>query len=164
MRLKASAFQPGSDIPAQFTCDGSDISPALSWTAPPEGTQSFALIMDDPDAPRGTFVHWLLYDLPASERELPEDLPPQRTLPSGARQGRNDFGKVGYGGPCPPPGPPHRYYFRLYALDTRLDVKAGATRTQLDRAMRGHVLAQAELMARYRRQKERTSDGADPHR
>jgi Raf kinase inhibitor-like YbhB/YbcL family protein len=109
--------------------------------------------MDDPDAPRGTFVHWLLYDLPVDKRELPEGVPPQRLLPSGARQGRNDFGKVGYGGPCPPTGPPHRYYFRLCALDTRLDLKAGATRAGLDRAMRGHVLAQAELMARYSRQK-----------
>jgi Raf kinase inhibitor-like YbhB/YbcL family protein len=151
VQLKASAFQAGSDIPAQFTWDGSDISPALSWTAPPKGTQSVVLVMRDPDAPRGTFVHWVLYNLPADERELPEDVPPQRTLPSSARQRRNDFGRVGYGGPCPPPGPPHRYYFRLYALDTRLDLKAGAARAQLDRAMRGHVLAQAELMARYRR-------------
>lgn len=152
MQLKASAFQPGSEIPAQFTYDGADISPALTWTQPPERAQTFALIMDDPDAPRGTFVHWLLYDLPADERGLPEDVPPQRTLPSGASQGRNDFGRVGYGGPCPPAGPPHRYYFRLSALDSRLDLKAGATRAQLDRAMRGHVLAQAELVARYRRQ------------
>jgi Raf kinase inhibitor-like YbhB/YbcL family protein len=151
MQLTASAFAPESDIPAQFTCDGSDISPALSWTAPPEGTQSLALIVDDPDAPRGTFVHWVLYDLPASERGLPEGVPPQRRLTSGASQGRNDFGKVGYGGPCPPAGPPHRYYFRLCALDTRLDLKAGATRAQLDRAMRGHVLGRTELMARYRR-------------
>ena len=151
MELKSAAFQPGSDIPAQFTCDGSDISPPLVWTAPPERTESFALVMDDPDAPRGTFVHWVLYDLPASERELPQDVPRQRMLPSGARQGHNDFGKVGYGGPCPPAGSLHRYYFRLYALDTRLDLKAGATRAQLDRAVRGHVLAQAELMARYQR-------------
>lgn len=151
MQLKANAFEPGSEIPAQFTCDGSDVSPALGWTAPPEGTQSFALIMDDPDAPRRTFVHWVLYDLPASARDLPEDVAPQRTLPSGACQGRNDFGRVGYGGPCPPPGPPHRYHFRLFALDTRLDLKAGATRAELDRAARGHVIAEAELMGRYGR-------------
>ena len=151
MQLKAMAFRPTSEIPAQFTCDGVDISPALSWTQPPEGTQSFALIMDDPDAPRGTFVHWVLYDLPASERDLPEDVPPQPTLPSGARQGRNDFGRIGYGGPCPPPGPPHCYHFRLYALDSRLELKAGATRARLDRAVRDHVLDEAELMARYSR-------------
>jgi hypothetical protein len=152
VQLKASAFRPESDIPAQFTCDGSDVSPVLSWTTPPEGTQTFALVMEDPDAPRRTFVHWVLYDLPASERELPEGIASQGPLPSGARQGRNDFGRFGYGGPCPPPGTPHRYYFRLYALDTRLDLKAGATRAQVDRAMRGHILAEAELMARYRRQ------------
>ena len=151
MQLKTSAFEPGSDIPVQFTCDGSDISPALSWTTPPEGTQSFALVMEDPDAPRRTFIHWVLYDLPASERELPEDVPSQRTLPSGARQGHNDFGQIGYGGPCPPPGPPHRYYFRLYALDKRLELRPGSTRAHADRSMRGHILAHVELMGRYRR-------------
>ena len=151
MRFKTSAFTPASDIPAEFTCDGSDISPALSWSSPPEGTQSFALIVEDPDAPSHTWVHWVLYDLPATERELPEDVEPTGTLPSGARQGRNDFGKIGYGGPCPPSGPAHRYCFRLYALDTRLDLRAGATRAQVERAMRGHVLAQAELTGRYRR-------------
>jgi Raf kinase inhibitor-like YbhB/YbcL family protein len=135
----------------QLTCDGSDTSPALSWSAPPQGTQSFALILEDPDAPRRTWVHWLLYDLPANERELPEGVPPEGQLPSGARQGRNDFGKIGYGGPCPPPGPAHRYYFKLYALDKRLDLRAGATRAQVDRSMRGHIVAQADLMGRYRR-------------
>ena len=151
MQLKASAFNPASDIPAEFTCDGSDMSPALSWSAPPEGTRSFALIVDDPDAPNGTWVHWVLYDLPATARELPGGVEPHGTLPSGARQGRNDFGKIGYGGPCPPSGPAHRYYFRLYALDTGLDLKPGASRAQLDRSMRSHVLAHAELMGRYGR-------------
>lgn len=151
MELKAAAFKPGADIPGRFTCDGSNVSPALSWTTPPEGTQSFALIMEDPDAPRRTWVHWVLYDLPATERELPEGVAPTGTLPSGARQGRNDFGKTGYGGPCPPPGPAHRYYFRLYALDTELQLKAGATRAQVDRSTYGHVLAGAELMGQYRR-------------
>lgn len=103
VQLKAAAFKPGADIPEQFTCDGSNISPALSWTTPPEGTQSFSLIMEDPDAPGRTWVHWVLYDLPATDRELPEGVAPKGTLPSGARQGRNDFGKTGYGGPCPPP-------------------------------------------------------------
>jgi Raf kinase inhibitor-like YbhB/YbcL family protein len=152
MQLRASAFKQGSDVPVQFTCDGSDMSPALSWSAPPEGTQSFALVMEDPDAPGRTWVHWVLYNLPATERELPEAVPAKGTLHSGARQGRNDFGRIGYGGPCPPPGHPHRYYLTLYALDTRLDLKAGATRAQVDRAMRGHILAQSELMARYLRQ------------
>lgn len=152
MNLQALAFKPGADIPAQFTCDGSNISPALTWTTAPDGTQSFALVMEDPDAPGKTWVHWVLYDMPAAERELPEDVATTRTLPSGARQGRNDFGKTGYGGPCPPPGPTHRYYFKLYALDNRLGLQAGATRAQVDRSMRGHVLAEAEVMGRYRRQ------------
>jgi Raf kinase inhibitor-like YbhB/YbcL family protein len=152
VELKAAAFKPGADIPDQFTCDGSNISPALSWSAPPERTQSFALIMDDPDAPAGTWVHWVLFDLPATERELPESVPTTGALPSGARQGRNSFGKTGYGGPCPPPGPAHRYYFKLYALDTELHLKAGATRAQVDGSMRGHILRLAELMGRYRRQ------------
>jgi Raf kinase inhibitor-like YbhB/YbcL family protein len=152
VQLKASAFTAGAEIPEQFTCDGSNISPALTWSAPPEGTQSFALIMDDPDAPGRTWVHWVLFDLPATERELPEGVQPKGTLPSGAQHGRNDFGKAGYGGPCPPPGPAHRYYFRLYALDTELHLRAGATRAQIDRSIRGHILAHAELMGRYRRQ------------
>jgi Raf kinase inhibitor-like YbhB/YbcL family protein len=151
VQLKAPAFEPGADIPQQFTCDGLNISPALSWTAPPEGTRSLALIMDDPDAPGGTWLHWLLYDLPASDRELPEGVAPKGPLASGARQGRNDFGKEGYGGPCPPPGPAHRYYFRLYALDTELQLRARATRADVDRSMSGHVLASAELMGQYRR-------------
>lgn len=152
MNLQALAFKPGADIPAQFTCDGSNISPALGWITPPTGTQSFALVMEDPDAPGQTWIHWVLYDLPATERELPEGVAPKPTLPSGARQGRNDFGKTGYGGPCPPRGPAHRYYFKLYALDNRLGLPAGATRAQVDRSMRGHVLAEAEVMGRYRRQ------------
>ncbi|MGB7218783.1 MAG: YbhB/YbcL family Raf kinase inhibitor-like protein [Vicinamibacterales bacterium] len=151
LQLKTPAFKPGDDIPAQLTCDGADTSPALSWSAPPERTQSFVLIMEDPDAPGRTWVHWVLYDLPPTGRELPEAVPPEGQLPSGARQGRNDFGKIGYGGPCPPPGPAHRYYFKLYALDKRLELPAGATRAQLDRSMRGHIVAQADLMGRYGR-------------
>jgi Raf kinase inhibitor-like YbhB/YbcL family protein len=151
VRLDASAFKPGADIPTQCTCDGADISPALSWSAPPAGTQCFVLMMEDPDAPGRTWVHWLLYNLPARERELPEGVAPRGTLPSGARHGRNDFGRTGYGGPCPPPGSPHRYYFRLFALDSPIDLKAGATRAQIDRAMKDHVLGHCELMGRYRR-------------
>ena len=151
LQLTSPVFTPESDIPAQYSCDGSDMSPALSWTSPPEGTQSFALIVDDPDAPRGTWVHWVLYDLPPTERGLPAGVQPDDTLPSGARQGRNDFGRTGYGGPCPPRGPAHRYYFRLYALDKKLELRPGSTRAQADRSMRGHILAHAELMGRYRR-------------
>lgn len=151
MQLSTSAFLPRGDIPAKFTCDGSDVSPGLRWTAPPDGTQSFALVMEDPDAPRRTWVHWVLYDLPGSERELPEGVSPEEMLPSGARQGRNDLRKIGYGGPCPPAGAAHRYYFRLYALDTTLELRANATRADVDRVMHGHILARAELMGRYRR-------------
>lgn len=151
LQLKTSAFKPGGDIPATFTCEGSDASPALRWNDPPEGTQSFALILEDPDAPGRTWVHWVLYDLPATDRELPEGVLAEGRLPSDARQGRNDFRKLGYGGPCPPPGSEHRYYFKLYALDKRLELRPGATRADVDRAMRGHILAHAELTGRYRR-------------
>ena len=151
LQLNTSAFKPGGGIPAKFTCEGSDVSPDLSWNTPPEGTQSFALVVEDPDAPGRTWVHWVLYDLPASERGLPEGVESDGTLGSDARQGRNDFGRIGYGGPCPPPGPAHRYYFRLYALDKRFELRAGATRAQLDRSMGGQIVGHAELMGRYRR-------------
>lgn len=155
MQLKSSAFEGGADIPSRFTCDGANISPALHWSAPPKDTRSFALVMDDPDAPGRTWVHWLIYDLPPGARELPESVPPDARLASGAQQGRNDFRRPGYGGPCPPPGPAHRYFFKLYALDTTLDLGDGAKRAQLERAMRGHILAEAELMGRYQRESER---------
>ncbi len=149
--LKTAAFSPGGDIPKQFTCDAADVSPALSWGDPPAGTQSISLIADDPDAPAGTWVHWVLYDLPASARELLENVPKDQELKSGARQGRNDFRKIGYGGPCPPPGKPHRYFFKLYALSAKTNLKAGATKAELEKAMQGHILAQTELMGRYKR-------------
>jgi len=149
--LKSSAFTAGADIPKKFACEGPDVSPALSWGDPPAGTKSISLIMDDPDAPAGIWVHWVLYDLPASARELPEGVPKDHELKNGARQGRNDFGKIGYGGPCPPPGRPHRYFFKLYALSARTDLKAGATKAELEKAMRGHILGQVELMGRYKR-------------
>jgi Raf kinase inhibitor-like YbhB/YbcL family protein len=151
MQLKALAFESGDTIPVRFTCDGDDVSPALAWTAPPDGTVSLALVADDPDAPRGTWVHWVVYDLPATLRELPEGFGAGDRLPAGAHLGRNDFRKVGYGGPCPPPGAPHRYYFRLYALDAMLELRPSATRAQLDRAMSGHILGEAEVMGRYGR-------------
>ncbi len=151
LKLTSTAFTPGGSIPKKFTCDGPDVSPALAWTDAPAGTQSLSLIMDDPDAPAGTWVHWVLYDLPANTRELPEGVPKDNQLSNGARQGRNDFGRIGYGGPCPPPGPAHRYFFKLYALDAKTSLKAGATKAELERAMKGHILAQAELIGRYQR-------------
>jgi Raf kinase inhibitor-like YbhB/YbcL family protein len=149
--LGTTAFQSGADIPEKFTCSGPDVSPPLSWTDPPAGTQSFVLIADDPDAPGGTWVHWVAYDLPASLRQLPEGVPKDGELKRGGRQGLNDFPSLGYRGPCPPPGKPHRYYFRLYAVDRKLGLKAGASRNEVERAMKGHVLGQAELMGRHRR-------------
>lgn len=148
--LTSAAFNEGGSIPSQYTCDGQDASPPLSWTEPPAGTQSFALISDDPDAPGKTWVHWVVYHLPPSARELPEAVRAEKALPDGTRQGMTDFGRIGYGGPCPPSGT-HRYFFTLYALDTMLPLAAGATKRQLEEAMRGHVLAQAQLMGTYRR-------------
>ena len=151
LKLASAAVEAGGTIPRQFTCEGSDISPALTWTEPPAGTRSFALIVDDPDAPAGVWVHWVIYDLPPSARQLPENIPEQAEFDSGARHGRNDFRRLGYGGPCPPPGPAHRYFFKLYALNATLGLKPGATKADLENAMKGHILAEAELMARYGR-------------
>jgi len=150
MKLESSAFSPEGTIPIKYSCDGEDISPPLSWQGVPEGTQSLALICDDSDAPGMTFVHWLIYNLPTEVQQLPENVPNRERLESGALQGENNFGKVGYGGPCPPGGT-HRYFFRLYALDGMLDLGAGISRDRLERAMEGHILAQAELMGRYSR-------------
>jgi len=149
--LSSTAFPPGGDIPSQYTCSGADVSPALSWNDPPAGTQSFALIADDPDAPVGTWVHWVAYDLPASARQLPEAVPKTEAIAGGGVQGQNDFRKTGYGGPCPPPGKPHRYYFKLYALDSKLSLKPGATKKVVEAAMEGHILVQAEVMGRFQR-------------
>ena len=150
-KLTSNSFSQGRTIPQKHTCDGADISPALQWTDAHQGTQSFSLIMDDPDAPGGTWVHWLLYNLPASVHELPEALPKKKELSSGAQQGLNDFRKNGYGGPCPPPGPAHRYSFRLYALDCMSKLEPGATKSELEKAVQGHILGQTELMCRYGR-------------
>lgn len=149
--IQAEAFQAGADIPRKFSCQGSDASPALAWTEPPAGTRSLALIADDPDAPGGTFVHWVLYDVPATARRLTEAVPPGEEIVGGGRQGTNDFGKIGYGGPCPPPGKPHRYFFKLYALDRKLNLKAGASKPDIEQAMKGHILAKTEVMGRYAR-------------
>jgi Raf kinase inhibitor-like YbhB/YbcL family protein len=142
-------------IPKQHTCDGKGVSPVLSWSAPPTGTQSYVLIMDDMDTRhaflKGRFVHWVAYGLAADKRELAEALPQQDPLPGGTRQGRNGNATVGYAGPCPGDAIPHRYVFTLYALDAKPDLPAGATARDVRRAMQGHVIARGELMARYRR-------------
>ncbi|MEB3182529.1 MAG: YbhB/YbcL family Raf kinase inhibitor-like protein [Nostocaceae cyanobacterium] len=151
MKLESTAFKSDSLIPSKYTCDGEDISPALSWSEPPSGTKSLALIVDDPDAPGKTFVHWVLYDIPATARSLPENVAAVNNLPNGTLQGKNDFGKLGYGGPCPPGGT-HRYFFKLYALDKKLDLESGATKAQVLVTMDGHILASAELMGGYQRQ------------
>lgn len=151
IKLTSRAFENEALIPVKHTGDGPDVSPALSWADPPEGAASFALICDDPDAPVGTWVHWVIYNIPAGARALPEGVSTTETLDSGAVQGKNDFGKIGYGGPAPPPGKPHRYFFKLYCLDTKLDLAVGATKKQVLAAMAGHVLAEGQLMGRYKR-------------
>src|SRR3974377_1280672 len=148
--ITSNAFRNGSSVPKKFTCDGPDVSPALSWTGAPAKTKSFALIVDCPDAPVGTWVHWVLYNLPSDTRNVAEGMSKDPRLPNGALQGRNDFGKVGYNGPCPPRGKTHRYFFRLYALDAKLTLQPGATRQQLDAAMKAHILGKAEPMGKFR--------------
>lgn len=148
--VKSTAFEDGGMIPQKYTCDGADVSPPLSWEHVPEGTGSFALICDDPDAPMGTWVHWVMFNIPPTIDSLPENVPPVKTLDNGTRQGVNDFRRIGYGGPCPPAGT-HRYYFKIYALDAMLDLQAGATKQQLLDSMEGHILGKGELMGRYKR-------------
>jgi len=150
VRVTSSAFSEGDSIPALYTCEGNDVSPPLKWSGVPAGTKSIALTCTDPDAPRGTFVHWVLFNLPPSIDGLPEGVTPD-TVPQGAVNGTNDFPKLGYGGPCPPPGTPHRYYFTVYALDAVLDLPSGARLRDLTAAMEGHILAKGSLMGRYAR-------------
>ena len=150
IELKSNSFKDGGMIPKQFTCDGKNVSPQLSWSKFPEGTKSFAIICDDPDAPVGTWVHWVIYDIPHNINELQEAFPTQKSLPNGIKQGINDFRKIGYGGPCPPSGT-HRYFFKIYALDTFLELEAGATKQQLLNAMENHILAHGELIGKYKR-------------
>ena len=151
LTIRSSVIEPGSAIARDYTCDGRDVSPPLRWENPPANTQSFALICDDPDAPMGTWTHWVIYNLPPAARELAESFPPQERRPDGTLQGKNDFGRIGYGGPCPPRGKPHRYFFRLYALDAKLAAGPGLTRKALLKAMEGHILAQGQVMGRYKR-------------
>jgi len=151
LELTSPAFREGQPIPRQYTADGGNLSPPLRWPDPPGDTRGFALVCEDPDAPRGTFTHWVLFNLPPESRELGEGVPPEATLPDGTAQGTNDFGKVGYGGPSPPAGQPHRYVFKLHALDRPLDLPAGATKHQLLTALKGHVLAEGRLTGTYGR-------------
>jgi Raf kinase inhibitor-like YbhB/YbcL family protein len=151
IQLNSTAFAEGKEIPVVHTCQGKDSSPPLKWSGAPTNTKSLALIADDPDAPVGTWVHWVLYDLPPTTTELAENVERSQYLPGGTKQGINDFKRLGYGGPCPPPGKPHRYYFKIYALDIVTDLKPGATKQQLLKTMEGHVLAEGQLMGTYQR-------------
>ncbi len=151
MQLTSTAFAEGASIPVKHTCDGPNVSPPLNWSGVPVEAKSLVLISDDPDAPVGTWVHWVLYDLPTGVSELPEGVTKSQYIPGGAKQGLNDFRHLGYGGPCPPPGKAHRYFFKLYALDKQLELKPGATKQEVERAMEKHVLAQGQLMGTYSR-------------
>ena len=152
--LSSPSFRNNQPMPAKHSCEGEDASPSLKWEGAPAGTKSFALICDDPDAPGGSWVHWVMYGIAASTKELPENVAKTDTVAAlgGVKQGRNDFDRAGYGGPCPPRGHSvHHYHFRLYALDTDLNLAPRVTRKQLESAMKGHILAQAELIGTYQR-------------
>jgi Raf kinase inhibitor-like YbhB/YbcL family protein len=151
LSLSSTAFKEGDRIPIKYTCDEQDISPPLAWNEPPQKTQTYALIVDDPDAPSGIFTHWILFNLPANVCQISEGIPPQMQLQDGTIQGKNDFGRTGYSGPCPPSGPAHRYRFILYALDNKLDLNSSATKEQLLNAIRGHIIAESQLIGTYQR-------------
>jgi len=150
LEISSPGFSEGDMIPTCYTCDGPDVSPELSWRGVPEAAKSLALICDDPDAPMGTWVHWVLFNIPSSANGLTAEIPSDASLENGARHGTNDFRRLGYGGPCPPGGT-HRYFFKLYALDTELDLDSGVTKAQLLEAMQGHILTEAQLMGTYKR-------------
>ncbi len=150
MQFTSSAFTDNGMIPSKYTCDGRDISPPLAWKDVPDGTRSLALICDDPDAPTGVWVHWVVYNVPPHVGKLDENVKTDKEFSNGMRQGSNSWPRIGYGGPCPPGGT-HRYYFKLYALDAVLDLKPGATKAELLQAMKGHILAEAQLMGKYKR-------------
>lgn len=150
IKLTSTAFKEGESIPRAYTCDGVNISPPLEWSGVPKTAKTIAIVADDPDAPGGTWVHWVLYNLPANNIGLVENLPATENLTAGGFQGKNDFGKIGFGGPCPPSGT-HRYFFRIFALDSELPLKAGATKAELMKAMDDHVVLQGQLMGTYRR-------------
>jgi Raf kinase inhibitor-like YbhB/YbcL family protein len=149
--LTSDAFADASSIPTEYTCEGQDISPPLRWSGAPVEAQAFVLLVDDPDAPGGTFAHWLIYDLQPSTTELPAGIPVDAVLPDGGKQGKNDFGKIGYGGPCPPKGSEHRYRFRIFALDAPLNLDSGKSKGDVEHAMQGHILGGGELTGRFKR-------------
>ena len=151
MSLRSSAIEAGSSISRLYTCDGRDVSPPLRWDNPPPGTESFAMLCDDPDAPMGNWVHWVIYNIPAAVRALLEAVPAVAKLEDGTLQGKSDFGRIGYGGPCPPRGKPHRYFFKLYALDTQLSLSSGIIESALLKAIEGHVLEEVQFFGTYGR-------------
>jgi Raf kinase inhibitor-like YbhB/YbcL family protein len=151
LMLTSTSFEPDGYIPQKYTCDGEDISPRLSWDGAPEGTETYTLIVDDPDAPGRVFTHWVVYNIPASVTGFEEGESAFDIVKTGASQGKSDFGQIGYGGPCPPAGKPHHYHFRLYALDGVLDIPSGLTKNTVLSAMRGHVLAETEIVGLYKR-------------
>jgi Raf kinase inhibitor-like YbhB/YbcL family protein len=154
LQLFSTAFKEGDFIPAKFSCEGINVSPQLHWSGVPKGVNSFAIIVDDPDAPSGDFVHLVIYNIPANFNELHENVTPSRNIPDEVMLGTNDFGRIGYGGPCPPAGKPHRYLFKIYALDTILHhLETGSTKQQLLTAMKGHILAEGQLTGKYQRAK-----------
>ncbi len=150
-QLTSSAFENNQRIPVQYTGQGKDINPPLKWANAPAETKSFAVISDDPDAPGRTWVHWVYFNIPADKTELPEGIKNLKQLPDGSRQGITDFGSIGYGGPMPPPGSVHRYFFKIYALDAMLDLQPGISKDRLLKAMNGHILAEAQLVGTYSR-------------
>ena len=153
IKLFSSAFKQGNFIPAKLSCEGPNISPQLHWSNAPKDVKSFAIIVDDPDAPGGDFVHWVIYNIPGNLNELHEDVTPSRNIPDEVKLGTNGFGRISYGGPCPPAGKPHRYFFKIYALDTVLHhLESGATKQELLSAMNNHILAEGHLMGKYQRQ------------
>ena len=151
MILSSDAFRNGGEIPPVYTCKGQGISPKLRWNTVPQAAKSLALIVEDPDAPGGAFSHWVIYNIPPDKRDLPPSIPPSPALPDGTRQGSNDFRKTGYGPPCPPPGKPHRYNFRIFALDIILPSSGTMDRASLIRRMEGHIIAKADLMGFFKR-------------
>ena len=151
IKITSSAFTKDGNIPKKYSCDGVNISPPLSWTDAPADTKSYAIVIEDPDAPSKTWIHWVIFNIPAADTSLPEHFPARKEMSNGILQGTNDFRNIGYGGPCPPSGT-HRYFIKIYALNMMLKIPAGSTKQQLEQAMKEHILAEGELMGKYTRQ------------